>query len=367
MSDAQADRLAGIEAGAQVNRTFAAIATGLNALAGAARVSFNSLRDAPVQRTFAQIATGLNALTGNARISYASLRDIPAAAGQRTFAQIATGLNALAGAARVSYNSLKDVPAAVTSLAWSAITGKPATATRWPTYGEVTGTKPPADAEANPDVVPKAEAEAGAATTERTWTAQRVGQAIAALAPQVTSLAWTAITGRPTLMPKDEAEAGEAVTERTVSALRIKQAIDALAGSSATGSRAELEALLGLPSAADRVAADPFHVLVLNPRKDGYILYNAGIGPVLFGQLDSGNTEFSSPTWTEHAQTPNAWGTAYALYRGVRWRVHDLSDSWGTTDYGPGGVPRPTWAAISEADSWGTAEATMSRTTWSED
>jgi hypothetical protein len=36
--------------------------------------------------------------------------------------------------------------------------------------------------EANPDVVPQAEAEAGVATTERIWTAQRVKQAIDALA-----------------------------------------------------------------------------------------------------------------------------------------------------------------------------------------
>jgi len=37
-------------------------------------------------------------------------------------------------------------------------------------------------AEVNPDVVPQAEAEAGTATTERIWTAERVKQAIAALA-----------------------------------------------------------------------------------------------------------------------------------------------------------------------------------------
>ena len=37
--------------------------------------------------------------------------------------------------------------------------------------------------EANPDVVPQSEAEAGIATTERIWTAQRVKQAIDALAP----------------------------------------------------------------------------------------------------------------------------------------------------------------------------------------
>lgn len=39
-----------------------------------------------------------------------------------------------------------------------------------------------AGAEVNPDVVPQAEAEAGTSTTERIWTAQRVAQAIAALA-----------------------------------------------------------------------------------------------------------------------------------------------------------------------------------------
>jgi hypothetical protein len=38
-----------------------------------------------------------------------------------------------------------------------------------------------AGAEVNPDVVPQAEAEAGTATTERIWTAERVAQAIAAL------------------------------------------------------------------------------------------------------------------------------------------------------------------------------------------
>lgn len=38
-------------------------------------------------------------------------------------------------------------------------------------------------AEVNPDVVPQAEAEAGTATTERIWTAQRVNQSIQALSP----------------------------------------------------------------------------------------------------------------------------------------------------------------------------------------
>lgn len=40
-------------------------------------------------------------------------------------------------------------------------------------------------AEINPDVVPQAEAEAGTATTERIWTAERTRQAIEALAPGV--------------------------------------------------------------------------------------------------------------------------------------------------------------------------------------
>lgn len=43
-------------------------------------------------------------------------------------------------------------------------------------------------AEVNPDVVSQVEAEAGTATVERTWTAQRVKQAILALAPSATSL-----------------------------------------------------------------------------------------------------------------------------------------------------------------------------------
>ena len=41
------------------------------------------------------------------------------------------------------------IPAPVTSLPWGSITGKPATATRNPTYAEVTGTKPPTNAEQN--------------------------------------------------------------------------------------------------------------------------------------------------------------------------------------------------------------------------
>jgi len=58
-------------------------------------------------------------------------------------------------------------------------------------------------AEANPDVVSQAEAEAGIATTERIWTAERVAQAIAALSNGWTSAddipfdseAWVKITG----------------------------------------------------------------------------------------------------------------------------------------------------------------------------
>ena len=53
----------------------------------------------------------LAGLTGAARLSYNVLRDLPTIPTLRTFAQTADGLNALEGAARLSYNSLRDVPA----------------------------------------------------------------------------------------------------------------------------------------------------------------------------------------------------------------------------------------------------------------
>ena len=71
--------------------------------------------------------------------------------------------------------------AALASVGWSRVTGKPATATRWPSFAEVTGTKPPSNAEPNPAEVTKAEAEAGTSTAAREWTPQRVKQAIDAL------------------------------------------------------------------------------------------------------------------------------------------------------------------------------------------
>lgn len=43
------------------------------------------------------------------------------------------------------------LPSGSATPAWSGVTGKPATATRWPTYGEVTGAKPPSNAQANID------------------------------------------------------------------------------------------------------------------------------------------------------------------------------------------------------------------------
>ena len=66
--------------------------------------------------------------------------------------------------------------AEATTIAWTRITGRPATADRWPTYAEVTGTKPPAVP------VTQAEAEAGTGTDPRVWTPERVKQAIDALA-----------------------------------------------------------------------------------------------------------------------------------------------------------------------------------------
>lgn len=56
---------------------------------------------------------------------------------------------------------------------WADITGEPAYTTRWPSWSEVTS---------KPSTVSQGEAEAGTATTDRLWTAQRVKQAIDALA-----------------------------------------------------------------------------------------------------------------------------------------------------------------------------------------
>jgi hypothetical protein len=58
-------------------------------------------------------------------------------------------------------------------------------------------------AEVNPDVVSQAEAEAGTATTERIWTAQRVAQAIAALASSGTTINNYASIGAPQVFNPD--------------------------------------------------------------------------------------------------------------------------------------------------------------------
>lgn len=75
--------------------------------------------------------------------------------------------------------------------------------------------------------VSQAEAEAGTATTVRSWTAQRIAQAIMALAPQ------------PDTVSQAEAEAGTATTIRSWTAQRVRQAILAAAS-----------ALTGIPASA---------------------------------------------------------------------------------------------------------------------
>ena len=96
------------------------------------------------------------------------------------------------------------------------------------------------------NIVPQAEAEAGTATTARTWTAQRVGQAIAALAGSgsgdllaannlsdvanaATSLSNLGGLAASDIVSQAEAEAGTATTARVWTAQRVNQAIQALA------------------------------------------------------------------------------------------------------------------------------------------
>lgn len=76
-------------------------------------------------------------------------------------------------------------------------------------------------AEVNPDVISQAEAEAGTATAERIFTAQRIAQAIAALLPNTVSQA--------------EAEAGTTTTTRLWTAQRVAQSISALASGGGLG------------------------------------------------------------------------------------------------------------------------------------
>ena len=116
--------------------------------------------------------------------------------GGRTAAQVTAAINAA-------------------SIAWARITGAPATATRWPTYTEVTGTKPPANAEQNvqanfnetssssdafiqnkPTLITQASAEGGSATTPRLISGQRLRQGITAWYRSL-SIAWSKITGAP--------------------------------------------------------------------------------------------------------------------------------------------------------------------------
>ena len=71
-----------------------------------------------------------------------------------------------------------------------------------------------------PDVVSQAEAEGGTATDARLWTAERVAQAIDALAEGATL---------PDVVSQAEAEGGTATDPRLWTAERVAQAIDALA------------------------------------------------------------------------------------------------------------------------------------------
>lgn len=149
---------------------------------------------APAQRTFAAIATGLNALTGAARVSWSSLKDTPAVVTQSEAEGGSITTVRQWTPQRVS-QAIAALARSSTSIAWTAVTGKPATATRWPTYDEVTGTKPPTDAEANvnadwsatsgdaqilnkPAAGTAAEIEAGTVTDIRSWSPLAIHEGI---------------------------------------------------------------------------------------------------------------------------------------------------------------------------------------------
>ncbi len=121
-------------------------------------------------------------------------------------------------------------------------------------------------AEVNPAPVSQAEAEAGTATTERIFTAERVKQAILALE-----------TGEinPTVVSQVDAEAGTATDERIWTAQRVAQAIAALesGGSAFSGALAKLDAditsynttaNIAIPFAAENYDTDTWHDLVTN-------------------------------------------------------------------------------------------------------
>lgn len=96
-----------------------------------------------------------------------------------------------------------------------------------------------AGAEVNPDVVPQAEAEAGAATTERIWTAQRVAQAIAAQADATgaAAAAYAAAAGDLAAHEADVTTHGITAAAATVlDDATVDAMVNTLGGASATGS-----------------------------------------------------------------------------------------------------------------------------------
>ena len=146
----------------------------LAGLSGANRLSYSSLKETPTIPA-AQVSSDWDATTGIAQILNKPTL-APANAEQNvqsdwtetdsaddsfiqnkptipTLPASVTQAEAEAGTATAnrlwSAERVKQAIAALASRTWASITGKPATATRWPTYSEVTGTKPPANAEQN--------------------------------------------------------------------------------------------------------------------------------------------------------------------------------------------------------------------------
>ena len=150
LTPAQKTKLDGIAAGAQVNRTIAEIATGLNALT-TGKISYNSLADVPTSVGEANVNADWDATTGDAEIlnkpdlsglmttaERNKLTGIEAGAQvNRTFAEEAVGLNALAAGARVSYNSLDNTPTTITPAQTTKLAGIEANATADQTAAEI--------------------------------------------------------------------------------------------------------------------------------------------------------------------------------------------------------------------------------------
>ena len=106
-------KLDGISAGAEVNQTAAQIVTALEALTGAARLSYSALDGAPAipaVETGATIVSKLEGLTGAARLDYSALDNTPAIPAVETGATIVSKLEGLTGAARLDYSALDNTP-----------------------------------------------------------------------------------------------------------------------------------------------------------------------------------------------------------------------------------------------------------------